>query len=51
VLLTLIGMSLLAAVLATVALGLPFRLTAPAGSAVGSVAIADGVFQNLPTDE
>ena len=51
VLLALIGVSLLAAILATVALGLPFQLTAPAGSAVGSVAIADGVFRNPPTDE
>jgi len=50
VLLLLIGTALLSAVLATVALGLPFRMTAPAGALVGSVAIADGVFRNPPTD-
>ena len=50
VLLLLIGTALLAAVLATAALGLPFRITAPAGALVGSVAIADGVFRNPPTD-
>ncbi|GAA0207707.1 MULTISPECIES: hypothetical protein [Halobaculum] len=50
VLLALIGVSLLAAVVATVGLGVPFRLTAPAGSAVGGLAIADGVFRNPPTD-
>jgi len=49
-LLALIGVSLLAAVLATAALGVPFRVTAPAGSAVGGLAIADGVFRNPPTD-
>lgn len=50
VVLALIGVSLLAAVLATTALGVPFRVTAPAGSVVGGLAIADGVFRNPPTD-
>lgn len=50
VVLALIGASLLAAVLATTALGVPFRVTAPVGSAVGGLAIADGVFRNPPTD-
>ncbi|WP_277555124.1 hypothetical protein [Halobaculum limi] len=51
VLLTLIGTAMAAAVLATVALGLPFRVTAPVGSLVGTAAIADGVFRNPPTNE
>ncbi|MFC7069604.1 hypothetical protein [Halobaculum lipolyticum] len=50
-LLALIAAGLLAAAVATAALGLPLRVTAPVGSAVGTVAIADGVFRNPPTDE
>jgi len=49
-LLVVIGVALAAAVLATVALGVPLGVTAPAGALVGSVAIADGVFRNPPTD-
>ncbi|MFC7096804.1 hypothetical protein [Halobaculum marinum] len=48
-LLALIAASLLAAAVATAAFGLPLRVTAPAGSVVGAVAIADGVFRNPPT--
>ncbi|WP_348607817.1 hypothetical protein [Halobaculum rarum] len=50
VVLAVIGASLLAAVLATTTLGVPFRLTAPAGSAAGGLAIVDSVFRNPPTD-
>ena len=50
-LLALIGAGLLAAAVATAAFGLPLRVTAPAGSVVGTVAIADGVFRNPPTDD
>ncbi|MXR39868.1 hypothetical protein GRX01_00630 [Halobaculum sp. WSA2] len=50
VILALIGASLFAAVFATTAFGVPFRVTAPAGSVVGGLAIADGVFRNPPTD-
>lgn len=51
VLLTLIPAALFVAVVASYAFGLPFRVTAPAGSLVGTAAIADGVFRNPPTDE
>ncbi|MFC7135519.1 hypothetical protein [Halobaculum litoreum] len=51
VLLALIAVGLLGAAAASLAWGLPFRVTAPAGSVVGTVAIADGVFRNPPTDE
>ena len=49
VLLALVAASLLAAGVVTLAWGLPFRVTAPAGSALGGVAIADGLFRNPPT--
>jgi len=49
-LLALVGAALATAVVATVAFGLPFRVTGAAGSLVGAVAIADGVFRNPPTD-
>ncbi|SHG75822.1 hypothetical protein [Halobaculum gomorrense] len=49
-LLAVVGVALVAATLATVAFGMPFRVTGAAGSVIGAVAIADGVFRNPPTD-